>query len=92
MKTPHTIHSDVKFKALELIDVQALERATKEQWFNQTLCEVNDSVVRLGVLKSSRAGSASTSKAARWSSRRSRASRCRGASCIARGRPSAPWC
>ena len=51
MKTPYTIHSDVKFKALELIDVQALERATKEQWVNQTLCEVNDSVVRLGVLK-----------------------------------------
>jgi len=51
MKTPYTIHSDVKFKALELIDVKALERAAKEQWSNQTLCEVNDSVVRLGVLK-----------------------------------------
>jgi mannose-6-phosphate isomerase-like protein (cupin superfamily) len=51
MKTPYTIHNDVKFKALELIDVKALERATKEQWTNQTLCEVNDSVVRLGVLK-----------------------------------------
>ena len=51
MKTPYTFHSDVKFKALELIDVKALERATKEQWMNQTLCEVNDSVVRLGVLK-----------------------------------------
>ena len=51
MNTPYTIRSDVKFKPLELIDVQALERATKDQWFNQTLCEVNDSVVRLGVLK-----------------------------------------
>src|SRR5436190_3979461 len=51
MKTPYTIHSDVKFKALELIDVKALERATKDQWFNQTLCAVNDSVVRLGVLQ-----------------------------------------
>ena len=51
MKTPYTIHTDVKFKALELIDVKALERAAKEQWSNQTLCEVNDSVVRLGVLK-----------------------------------------
>ena len=28
-----------------------LQRATKEQWVNQTLCEVNDSVVRLGVLQ-----------------------------------------
>jgi len=51
MKTPYTFHSDVKYKAVELIDVKALERATKEQWMNQTLCEVNDSVVRLGVLK-----------------------------------------
>jgi len=50
-ETPYTIHTDVKFKPLELVDVQALQRATKEQWFNQTLCEVNDSVVRLGVLK-----------------------------------------
>jgi len=51
MKTPYTIYTDVKFKPLELVDVKALQRATKEQWFNQTLCEVNDSVVRLGVLK-----------------------------------------
>ena len=51
MKTPYTIHTDVKYRPLELVDVQALQRSTKEQWFNQTLCEVNDSVVRLGVLK-----------------------------------------
>ena len=50
-KTPYTIHTDVKFKPLELVDVKALQRSTKEPWFNQTLCEVNDSVVRLGVLK-----------------------------------------
>ena len=50
-QTPYTIHNDVKFKALELIDVARLGRATKDQWFNQTLCEVNDSVVRLGVLQ-----------------------------------------
>src|SRR5207302_8242690 len=51
METPYTIHNDVKFKALELIDVAQLQRATKEQWFNQTLCEVNDSLVRLGVVQ-----------------------------------------
>jgi len=51
MATPYTIQTDVKFKPLELIDVAALQRATKEQWFNQTLCAVNDSVVRLGVLQ-----------------------------------------
>ena len=50
-ETPYTIHSDVKFRALELIDVARLQRATKDQWFNQTLCEVNESVVRLGVVE-----------------------------------------
>ena len=30
-ETPYTIHSDVKFKPLELIDVQGLQRATKDQ-------------------------------------------------------------
>ena len=51
MKTLYTIHTDVKFKPLELIDVSKLEKEVREQWVNQTLCEVNDSVVRMGVLK-----------------------------------------
>lgn len=51
MKTPYTIHTDVKFKPLELIDVAKLQKETRDQWVNQTLCEVNDSVVRMGVLK-----------------------------------------
>ena len=48
---PYSIHTDVKFPPLQLIDVRKLQQDTKEQWFNQTLCEVNDSVVRLGVLQ-----------------------------------------
>ena len=51
MATPYTIHNDVKYKPLELIDVGRLQRETKEQWVNYTLSEVNDSVVRLGVLQ-----------------------------------------
>lgn len=51
VQTPYSIHTDVKFKPLELIDVQRLQKETKDQWFNQTLCEVNDCVVRLGVLQ-----------------------------------------
>ena len=47
----YTIHTDVKFDALELIDVQKLQAECQEEWFNQTLCQVNDSVVRLGVVK-----------------------------------------
>ena len=51
MTQPYSIHTDVKFPPLQLIDVRALQQETKDQWFNQTLCEVNDSVVRLGVLQ-----------------------------------------
>ena len=49
-KQPYTIHLDAKFSPLELIDVPALTSAVQEQWFNQTLCRVNDCVVRVGVL------------------------------------------
>jgi mannose-6-phosphate isomerase-like protein (cupin superfamily) len=48
---PYSIHSDVKFPPLHLIDVGKLQQETKDQWFNQTLCQVNDCVVRLGVLQ-----------------------------------------
>jgi mannose-6-phosphate isomerase-like protein (cupin superfamily) len=50
-ETPYSINLDVKYDALELVDVQALVDACKDQWFNQTLCRVNDSVVRLGILQ-----------------------------------------
>ena len=39
------------FGPLELVDVPALEAACKDRWYNQTLCEVNESVVRVGVLQ-----------------------------------------
>ncbi|MCI0698317.1 cupin domain-containing protein [candidate division KSB1 bacterium] len=47
----YSINLDVKFDSLELIDVPSLVAASKEQWSNQTLCQVNDSVVRLGVVQ-----------------------------------------
>jgi hypothetical protein len=47
---PYSINLKPKFSPLELIDVQTLADACKETWFNQTLCRVNDCVVRLGVL------------------------------------------
>ena len=49
--TNYRINLDVKFGSLELIDVPGLVAACKERWFNQTLCRVNDCVVRLGVLE-----------------------------------------
>jgi hypothetical protein len=49
MNTPYKISTDVRFSPLELIDVKRMERETRDQWVNQTLCRVNDCVVRLGV-------------------------------------------
>ena len=48
---PYETHLDVRFGPLEQIHVQALIDAVKHSWWNQTLCRVNDSVVRLGVVK-----------------------------------------
>lgn len=46
-------HLQIKpqFGFLELIDLPVLIAACKEKWFNQTLCQVNDCVVRLGVMQ-----------------------------------------
>lgn len=48
---PYDTHLDVKFHALELIDIPALVAANTHPWYNQTLCRVNGSVVRLGVIQ-----------------------------------------
>jgi mannose-6-phosphate isomerase-like protein (cupin superfamily) len=47
----YSINLDVMFGFLNLIDVPSLIDATKEKWYNQTLCQVNDCVVRLGVMQ-----------------------------------------
>jgi mannose-6-phosphate isomerase-like protein (cupin superfamily) len=48
---PYITNLDVKYQPLELIDEKALANACPHQWYNQTLCNVNDSVVRLGVVQ-----------------------------------------
>src|SRR2546427_10174288 len=48
---PYATHLNVYYAPLERIDVPALVAACTDQWYNQTLCRVNDSVVRLGVLQ-----------------------------------------
>ena len=50
-KPAYDIRTDVKHGSLERIDVRAEREANPEGWFNQTLCRVNDSVVRLGVVE-----------------------------------------
>ena len=48
---PYVTRLDVRFAPLEQIDVPALVRACTDRWYNQTLCQVNESVVRLGVVE-----------------------------------------
>src|SRR2546421_624476 len=48
---PYETHLDIKFGALEIVDVQGVVDGVTHPWFNQTLCKVNGSVVRLGVVK-----------------------------------------
>ena len=48
---PYETHLDVRYPPLEVVDVPALVDAVRHPWYNQTLCRVNDSVVRLGVVK-----------------------------------------
>jgi mannose-6-phosphate isomerase-like protein (cupin superfamily) len=47
---PYVTHLNVFYNALEVVDVPALVAACTDRWYNQTLCRVNDSVVRLGVV------------------------------------------
>lgn len=48
---PYATHLNVLFPQLEKIDLPALVDAVKDRWYNQTLCRVNGSVVRLGVMQ-----------------------------------------
>jgi mannose-6-phosphate isomerase-like protein (cupin superfamily) len=48
---PYETHLDILHGPLEAVDVQALVDACTHPWYNQTLCKVNDSVVRLGVIQ-----------------------------------------
>jgi len=46
---PYVTLLNVLYKPLEVVDAKALADACPHKWYNQTLCEVNGSVVRLGV-------------------------------------------
>jgi len=47
----YAIHTDVKYQPLELVDVGRIADECRERWWNQSLCRVNDCVVRIGVLE-----------------------------------------
>ena len=107
-KYPYVTHLDARFAPLSVVDVPALVARCKDRWYNQTLCRVNDSVVRLGVLQGEyhwhkhdrddefffvlEGASSSTSRTARSSSARRRGSWFRAAFATARARRSASSC
>src|SRR5580700_3320775 len=50
-KTAYNINLDVKYNHLEKIDIPTIVAACTEKWWNQTLTQVNDSVVRIGIVE-----------------------------------------
>ena len=48
---PYETRLNILYRPLELIDERALSDNCTYKWYNQTLCQVNDSVVRLGVIQ-----------------------------------------
>ena len=50
-KYPYVNHMNILHDSLQRIDVQSLVEKCTDKWYNQTLCQVNESVVRLGILQ-----------------------------------------
>jgi mannose-6-phosphate isomerase-like protein (cupin superfamily) len=48
---PYVTRLDLRYKPLEIVDEKALADECTHKWYNQTLCQVNGSVVRLGVVE-----------------------------------------
>jgi mannose-6-phosphate isomerase-like protein (cupin superfamily) len=47
----YKLNLDIKYDYLEVIKVPEIIENCKEKWFNQTLCKVNSSVLRLGIFE-----------------------------------------
>lgn len=48
---PYETRLNILHGPLEVIDVNALAASCQHKWFNQTLCQVNGSVVRVGIVE-----------------------------------------
>jgi mannose-6-phosphate isomerase-like protein (cupin superfamily) len=48
---PYITRLDVRYPPLEVVDVRGLIDACTDRWWNQTLCKVDEAVVRLGVVE-----------------------------------------
>ncbi len=48
---PYETRLNILHQPLEIIDEKALADACEFKWFNQTLCKVNESVVRVAIIE-----------------------------------------
>ncbi|HEX6896028.1 MAG TPA: cupin domain-containing protein [Bryobacteraceae bacterium] len=48
---PYETRLNILHRPLEVIDIEALGATVTHKWFNQTLCQVNGSVVRVGIIQ-----------------------------------------
>jgi mannose-6-phosphate isomerase-like protein (cupin superfamily) len=48
---PYVNYMNILYNSLERIDIQSLVQQCTDKWYNQTLCKVNNSVIRLGILQ-----------------------------------------
>jgi mannose-6-phosphate isomerase-like protein (cupin superfamily) len=48
---PYETRLNILHQPMELIDEKALADACTYKWYNQTLCQVNDSIVRMAVIQ-----------------------------------------
>lgn len=50
-KFEYVTNLDIKYEHLQRMDIPQMVRECKDKWFNQTLTQVNESVVRLGIVE-----------------------------------------
>jgi|SRR5574344_549278 mannose-6-phosphate isomerase-like protein (cupin superfamily) len=50
-KLEYNMQMNIKYNCLEKIDIPEIVRECKDKWFNQSLCEVNSSVFRVGIFE-----------------------------------------
>jgi mannose-6-phosphate isomerase-like protein (cupin superfamily) len=48
---PYETRLDILHQQGEVVDINEVVAACKHEWFNQTLCQVNDSVIRVGIVR-----------------------------------------
>jgi mannose-6-phosphate isomerase-like protein (cupin superfamily) len=50
-KTDYNLYMGAKYDYLEKINISEIVKNCQDKWFNQTLCKVNNSLLRLGIFE-----------------------------------------